>query len=104
MLPSELTNTIEQFIVYVHRNEAHFTAINVFEADNIDKNPPPNVTYLLLFVFLSEAPPITLLTAGAITGLQLPATASNACTTDARLGGIARVTPPPNKNPGYAWE
>ena len=23
MLPSELTNTIEQFIVYVHRNEAH---------------------------------------------------------------------------------
>ena len=40
MLPSELTNTIEQFIVYVHRNEAHFTNIyvyntNVFQADNI---------------------------------------------------------------------
>ena len=27
MLPSVLTNTIEQFIVYVHRNEAHFTYI-----------------------------------------------------------------------------
>ena len=27
VLPSELTNTIEQFIVYVHRNEAHFTYI-----------------------------------------------------------------------------
>ena len=24
-LPSELMNTIEQFIVYVHRNNAHFT-------------------------------------------------------------------------------
>ena len=44
----EQTNTIEQFIVYVHQNEAHFTHIyvyhtNVFEADKIDKNPPPNV-------------------------------------------------------------
>ena len=44
----ELTNTIEPCIVYVHRNEAHFTYIyvhhtNVFEADNIYKNPPPNV-------------------------------------------------------------
>ena len=27
VLSSELTNTIEQFIVYVHRNEAHFTYI-----------------------------------------------------------------------------
>ena len=42
---------------------------------------------------------MTLLTAGALTALpdpQRPATASNVCTTDARLGGI------PNKNPGYA--
>ena len=44
VLPSELTNTIEQFIVYVHRNEARFTystfmyiAPNVFEANNIHK-------------------------------------------------------------------
>ena len=48
MLPSELTNTIKQFIVYVHRNEPHFTYIyvyhtNVLNADNIYKNPPPNV-------------------------------------------------------------
>ena len=48
MLPSELTNTIEQFIVYVHRNEAHLIYIyeyhtNVLEADNIYKNPPLNV-------------------------------------------------------------
>ena len=46
--PSELTNTNEQFIVYVHRNEAHFTYIYVYhtkvsEADNIYKNSPPNV-------------------------------------------------------------
>ena len=95
MSPSELTNTIEQFIVYVHRNEAHFTYIyvyhtNVSEADNIYKNPPPNVIspiYFLLFLFRSGA----LLTAGALTDPRLPATASNVCTTDARLGGVGRV-------------
>ena len=46
MLPSELTNTIEQFIVCVHRNEASVSYIyhtNVFEADNVYKNPPLNV-------------------------------------------------------------
>ena len=48
MLPSELTNTTEQFIVYVHWNEAHFTYIyvyhtNVLEANNIYENLPPNV-------------------------------------------------------------
>ena len=57
--------------------------------------------YFLLFLFRSGAPPMTLLTAGALTDPQLPATASNVCTTDARLGGVGRV-PPPNKNPGYA--
>ena len=45
MSPSELTNTIEQFIVYIHRNEAHFNYIyvyhtNVSEADNIYKTLP----------------------------------------------------------------
>ena len=100
MLPSELTNTIEQFMVYVHRNEAHFTYIyvyhtNVFEADNIDKNPPPNVISPIFF--RSGAPPMTLPTAGALTDTQLPATASNVSTTGARLGGVSRV-PPPKKN------
>ena len=42
MLSSELTNTIEQFMVYVNRKEAYFTYIyvyhtNVFEADKIYK-------------------------------------------------------------------
>ena len=74
MLPSELTNAIEQFIVYVHRNEAHLTYIcvyhtNVFEADNIYKNPPPNAISPKknLILFRSGAPPMTLLTAGAFT-------------------------------------
>ena len=54
VLPSELTNTIEHFIVYVHRNEAHFTYIyvyhtHVFEADNMYKNPPPSVISPILF-------------------------------------------------------
>ena len=56
--------------------------------------------YFLLFLFRSGAPPMTLLTAGALTDPRLPATASNVCTTDARLGGVGRVPPPPN--PGYA--
>ena len=34
---------------------------------------------------------MTLRTAGALTDPQLPATASNVCTTDARLGGVSRV-------------
>ena len=57
--------------------------------------------YVLLFLFRTGAPPMTLLTAGALTDPRLPATASHVCTTDARLGGVGRV-PPPNKYPGYA--
>ena len=85
MLPSELKNTIEQFIVYAYRNEAHFNYIyvyhtNVFEAHSIYKNPAPNVISHIFFCyfFRSGAPPMTLLT------------------------GVGRVPPPPNKNPGYA--
>ena len=74
MLPSELTNTIEQFIVYVHRNEAHVTynsvyhtiITNVFEADNIYKDPLPN----------DISTTMTMLTAGALTDPQLPTIAS----------------------------
>ena len=100
MLPPELTNTIEPFIVYVHRNEAHFTYIyvyhtNVFEADSI---PECHFTYIF---FRCGAPPMTLLTAGALTEPQLLATASNVCAADAWLGGVGQM-PPPNKNPGYA--
>ena len=36
---------------------------------------------------------MTLLTAGALTDPQLPATASNVCTTDARLGGAGQMPP-----------
>ena len=47
---------------------------------------------------------MTLLTVGALTDPQLPATASNVCTTEARLVGVGRVAPPPNKNHGYAGD
>ena len=47
--------------------------------------------YFLLFLFRPGAPPMTLLTAGALTDPRLLATASNVCTTDARLGWIGRV-------------
>ena len=71
MLPSELTNIIEQFSVHVHRNEEHVTYIyvyltNVFEADNIYKNPPPNVIspiFVAIFISLKGSSPMTLLTA-----------------------------------------
>ena len=70
-------------------------------------SPKCHFTYIfLLFLFRSGAPPMTLLTVdcwtGVLTDPRLPATASNVCTTDARLGGVGRVAPPPNKNPGYA--
>ena len=59
--------------------------------------------YFLLFLFRSGAPPMTLLTAGSLTDPRLLATASNVCTTDARLGGVGRVPPPPKqKYSGYA--
>ena len=55
-------------------------------------SPKCNFTYIvLLFLFRSGAPPVTLLTAGTLTDPQLPATASNVCVTDARLGGVGRV-------------
>ena len=64
----------------------------------------PQISFPLkkIYFFLrSGAPPMTLLTAGALTDPHLPATASNVCTTDVRLGGVGRVAPL-NKNPGYA--
>ena len=105
MLPSELTNTIEQFIGMKHIfSYIYVYHTNVFEADNIYKNPPPNVISPILvlpFLFCSGAPPMTLLTAGALTDPQRPATAPNMCPTDARLGGVGRVASP-QKHPGYA--
>ena len=57
VLPPELTNTIEQFIVYVHRNETHFTYIyvyhtNVFEAGSIYKKSPPDGISHICFCYL----------------------------------------------------
>ena len=48
---------------------------------------------LLLFLFCFGVPPMTLLTGGALTDPQLPATASNMCTTDPWLSGDGRVSP-----------
>ena len=79
--------------------EAHFTYIYVFEADDIYKNPPQNVISPIFFAICSRpgAPPTTLLPDGALTYPQLPAAVSNVCTTDARLGGVGRVPPPPTQ-------
>ena len=70
---------------------------NVFEADNIYKNPHSNVIHLdfcALLLFRSGAPLMTLLTDGVLTDPQLPVAASNMCTTDAMMGGIGLVLPP----------
>ena len=91
VLPSVLMNTIEQFIVYVHRNEAHSTYIyvhhtSVFEADNVYKKPPLKVIsprFFLLFVFHSTH---DCADCWSTHRPQLPTIASNVCTTDARPG------------------
>ena len=64
--------------------------------------PQCHFKYFFAIFLRSGTRLITLLTAGALTDIQLPATPSNVCTTDARLGGVDRVPPPPNKNLGYA--
>ena len=69
---------------------------NVFEADKIGQKSSPqcHFTYtFLLFLFRSGVPPNTLLAVGVLTYPQLPAMASNVCTTDARLGGVGQVPP-----------
>ena len=59
VLSSELTDTIEQFLVYVHRSEAYFTYryvyhTNVFEADNIYKKTSQMSFHLYFFaIFIS---------------------------------------------------
>ena len=84
MLPPELTNTIEQFVVYVHRNEAHFIY-------NIYKNHPPNVISPIFFAIFTSLWGST----------HDSADCWSAYRPDAMLGGVGRVPPLPNKNPGY---
>ena len=107
MLPSEPTNTIDQFIVYVHQNGAHYFHLHFMyiipmylRLTTVTKTLPQMSfhIYSLLFLFRSGAPPMTLLTAGALTDPQLPVTASNVCTTDARMGGVGQVAPHKQKS------
>ena len=65
---------------------------NVFEPDNVFKNPTLKViSPIFLAILISlRAPPMT---AGALTDPQLPSIASNVCTTDAMPGGVGRVPP-----------
>ena len=110
VLPSELTNTvtntIEQFNVYVHRNEAHFTYIyvyhtNVFDADTIVKNPPKlsfhlGLSVLLFLISFSGSTHDSADCWSTHMAARSPAsheTASNVCTNDALLGGVGRVAP-----------
>ena len=108
-----MTNTIEQFIVYVHRNEAHFTYIyvyhtndNVFEADSIYilLNLPPNVISHIFFTQRVDPWHDSVDCYSAqIPDPPLPATASNVCATDAWLGGVGQVPPPNNKSWLRRW-
>ena len=70
---------------------------NVFEADNVYKKPPLNVISPIFFSLCGSTHDCWLLERSQT---QLPAIASNVCTTDASPSGFGRV-PPPNKNPGY---
>ena len=53
VLPSELTNNIENFIWMKHISPKFMYIIHVFEADNIYKNLPPQMSFHL-FVLPSE--------------------------------------------------
>ena len=113
MMPSELTNTIELFIVYVDRNEAHFIYIyvyhtNVFEADNIYKNPPPNVISPIFAIFPlwgSTHNPADWWSAHRSLAAcdSFKRSVHDWCNTNwIQGGGIVWVPPAPNKNPGFA--
>ena len=70
------------------------------------KKPPPNVispiVFFAIFISLWGSTQSRLCWLPERSYRQLPATVSNVCTTDARVGGVGRVPPPPNKNPGYS--
>ena len=106
---------LHEFTVYLKLRKVHYVRFigmkhifiyiyvyhtNVFEADNIYKNLlQMSFDIVLLCLFRSGAPPMTLLTAGVLIALpypQLTATASSVCTivTDSWSGA------PPNQNPG----
>ena len=99
--PYELTNTIEHsslctFIGMKHISPTFMYIIPMYLRLTTFTKTLPQMSfhlYFLLFLFRSGARPMTLLTAGALTDPRLPATASNVCTTDARLGGVGRVLP-----------
>ena len=106
VLPSELTNTIDQFIAYVHRNKAHFTYIYFipmiipmyFRLTTLIQKPSLkcNFTYILL-LFLYDSADFW-----SAHGPSCP----HRLQTCARLmqGWEASVgcSPPPNQNTGYA--
>ena len=127
--PSEQTNTIEQFIVYVHRNEAHFTYIYVYHTNVSERSsewstfhlhlcisyqciwgwqhlqkpsPKCHITYIFCYFYfaLGLHPWLCwLLESSQILGCL------RQLQTCARLmqGWVASAgcPPPPNKNPGY---
>ena len=80
MLPSEQTNTIEQFFEYVNRNEAYFTDIYAYHTNVIlylrlitFTQTLPQMSFHLYFVcyFYFALGPMTPLTAGALTDPQI---------------------------------
>ena len=82
---------------------------NVFEADNIYKNLlQMSFDIVLLCLYRSGAPPMTLLTAGVLIALpypQLTATASSVCTivTDTWSGAHQIKIPASNREKVYFW-
>ena len=94
---SVLRTSLNSSIVYVHRNEAHYTyisvyytIINIFEADNIYKKPhqmsSPIFFAIFISLFESTHDSADCWSAHDATRHQLLATASNVCNTDAWPG------------------
>ena len=104
---SELTNTIQQFMVYVHRNEAYFTYIFMYiipmylRLTTFTKTltqMPFHLYFLAIFILFWGA---THDSADCWSAHRSPA--SNVCTTNARLGGVGRVPPPQQKSWLRRW-
>ena len=103
MSPSELTNSLQlnsslcTFIGMKHISPTFMYIIPMYLRLTTFTKTLPQMSFHLSFCYFYFAPPMTLLTAGALTDYRLPAAASNVCTTDARLGGVGQVPPPPKQ-------
>ena len=97
-----LTDTIEQFIVYVHRNEAHFTYVCIWGWQHLQK-PSLKCHFTYIFCYFYFALGLHPWLRWLLECSQIPS-CPRQLQKCARLmqGWVASAGCLPNKNPGYA--